>query len=196
MVALWSKEYFGSEWCTAELSQLHLREGHAEPGEMLDLVVPVIIHDGDAFPPAFARIQARGIQRYASPWPAPNTPDEQRLSEELRTLATAVAHAIDRAPNHDPGWERLSIAQFRAEFADVVARQVTVPTLGLPADVDVRALAAAGETTPWPGGTTGWSRPGQGCGSGSAGTGSSSTGASTSARWRRADPMRTSRPRT
>jgi hypothetical protein len=133
MVALWSKEYFGSEWCTAELSQLHLRDGHAEPAETLHLVVPVIIHDGDAFPPAFARTQARGIQRYTSPWPAPNTPDEQRLPEELRTLATAVAHAIDRAPNHDPGWERLSIAESRAEFADVVARQVTVPTLGLPA---------------------------------------------------------------
>lgn len=117
MVCLWSREYFRSEWCAQELSHMLARRAStAGSGMPLPLVIGVVIHDGEDIPHGVADIQRFPIQKYASPWIQQRSPNAERLSEQIRELASSVGKACASAPDHDPEWRRLATAQFRSLF--------------------------------------------------------------------------------
>jgi hypothetical protein len=68
LVALWSKEYFSSDWCVAELTQMLTREESVRvSGSDPRLVLATVIHDGEDFPASVADIQRFDIQSHANP---------------------------------------------------------------------------------------------------------------------------------
>jgi hypothetical protein len=130
MVCLWSMEYFGSEWCKAELSHmLARREAAARRGDPPPLVVAVVIH-GKRFPDELSDIQQFPIQKYANPWLARGSQNEQELSEKIKLLALHVAHALEQVPEYDASWRDLAVQSFESIFRRDVATQRQPPSLG------------------------------------------------------------------
>jgi hypothetical protein len=131
MLCLWSREYFGSDWCLAELAHmLARRDAVAElTGASPPLLLPAVIHDGEHISPELGDIQRLNIQPFANPWMAAGSPAAEELSNHIRKFATHVAHAIEGAPDHDPGWSKLATDEF-VEVYRRTSRQRTVPSLG------------------------------------------------------------------
>lgn len=131
LLCLWSREYFGSDWCLAELGHMLARRsavaGAADRPP--PLIVAAVIHDGEDVAPQLSDIQRYDIQQYANPWIAKGSPTAEELSNRVRILASHVAHALRQAPGHDAGWAGLATEQ----FIDLHRRRVlqrTVPSLG------------------------------------------------------------------
>lgn len=56
VLALWSPEYFYSEWCQIEWRSFHSRNSN--------LVIPISVHDGSSFPGEAARLQFEDFSDY------------------------------------------------------------------------------------------------------------------------------------
>ncbi|MEU4446735.1 toll/interleukin-1 receptor domain-containing protein [Actinosynnema sp. NPDC050801] len=117
MLCLWSREYFASPWCRAELGHMLARRraagGSREP---LPLILAAVLHDGKDFPGELGDIQHFPLQDCASPWIAEGSPKAEVLSDKVMKLAADLSHAIDRAPAHDPKWRELAIDEFTGLF--------------------------------------------------------------------------------
>lgn len=130
MIALWSREYFTSSWCQAELAQMLARvESLREGGRRAHLILAAIIHDGDAIPHELMRTQYVEIRQYANPWMTQNSEKARELAEILKQFAVHVGHAITKAPSFDPEWRTLAIERFTQTFEDHPTDQLTVPSL-------------------------------------------------------------------
>lgn len=130
MVCLWSTEYFASPWCQAELGlMMARREITRQPSGPLPLILAMVIHDGDNFSPALDDIQRLSIKEYANPWLARDSPNAERLSEQIRKFSAHVSHALQRAPACDPSWPGLAVDSFIRLF-ERRAVQHDVPSLG------------------------------------------------------------------
>ncbi|CCH30592.1 TIR domain-containing protein [Actinosynnema sp. NPDC047251] len=117
MVCLWSREYFASDWCKAELGHmLARRNAVSRLNDPLPLVLAVVIHDGKDFPVLLGEIQQFPLQDCASPWIAAGSPKAELLSDKVMKLAGDVRQAIERAPEHDPAWRDLAIDEFTGLF--------------------------------------------------------------------------------
>lgn len=134
MVCLWSREYFTSEWCLAELAHMLARRDAvaARTGAPPPLVLPAVIHDGEHIAPELGDIQRLEIQRYANPWIATGSPTAEELSNRIRVFAGHVAHALAQTPEHDAAWAGLATGDFVERYRRS-ARQTAVPSLGRPA---------------------------------------------------------------
>jgi hypothetical protein len=130
MVCLWSKEYFSSPWCLAELGHMAARRQSVGPPDApLPIIIAVVIHDSERISPHLQDIQRFGIQDYANPWLARDSPKAEELSERIRVLARHVAHALERAPEYDTHWTELAVEEF-IELFRVQSWQQDVPSLG------------------------------------------------------------------
>ena len=130
MVCLWSREYFSSLWCMAELGQMVARRQSVGPSASpLPIVIAVVIHDSESISPQLTDIQRFGIQEYANPWMARDSPKAEELSERIRVLARHVAHALARVPEHDPRWLELASNDF-VDRLKTQNWQDDVPSLG------------------------------------------------------------------
>jgi hypothetical protein len=130
MVCLWSKQYFSSQWCTAELSHmLARRKITATPFGLRPLILAAVIHDGEELDPSLAEIQRFPLQKYSNPWIGKGSPAAEQLSMELEEFSRHVAHALDRAPDHDPKWLDLATDEFSAIFG-ARTNQYALPRLG------------------------------------------------------------------
>lgn len=117
MVCLWSREYFRSEWCKEELTQmLARRKSLAGPAGPPPLILAVILHDCQNLDPILADIQRLSLKDYSNPWIAESSLTAERLSEEIERLATAVAHSVALAPDHDESWPELITKEFLRLF--------------------------------------------------------------------------------
>lgn len=117
MVCLWSREYFASDWCKAELGHmLTRRKMVSHPHEPLPLVLAVVIHDGAHFPDELRSIQQFPLQDCASPWIHESSPKAELLSDRVKKLAVEVRNAIERVPEHDPEWRGLAVDEFARLF--------------------------------------------------------------------------------
>ncbi len=98
MVALWSPLYFYSEWCLIEWHSF--RERSVATGR--PVVVPISVHDGEAFPLDAQAIQGPDFSDYviigAGFKETKLYPEFQRA---IRTFATAVARCVRQAPEFD-----------------------------------------------------------------------------------------------
>jgi hypothetical protein len=131
MVCLWSKQYFSSLWCKAELKQMLLRRtaltkpNNAPPR----LIIAVAIDDCDEVHDSISDIQKFPLQEYSDPWIADNSLADYYLSQEIRHLADHVATALLAAPEFDPNWPQ----EVGEDFDEVFINQVSqrdLPSLG------------------------------------------------------------------
>ena len=136
MVAVLSRDYFQSEWCRLELALMHHREktGNlrtaANPG---GLIIPVVIDDGNCFPPEVQAMQAEPLHSFANPFMRPDSPKQEAMAEVLRDkLCTSIERALVSTPTFDPAWEQVAHTQFEAVFQIHMQSQLTVPSLVLP----------------------------------------------------------------
>jgi|APMed6443717190_1056831.scaffolds.fasta_scaffold02420_5 hypothetical protein len=135
MVAVLSRDYFHSEWCRLELSLMHYREkinNLRNEDNPYGLIVPVVIDDGDCFPPEVQMMQGTKLHAYANPFMLPNSPRQEELAEELRNkYCSSIEHSLQRVPLYDPEWEKLAHDKFEEMFKIQVQSQKTLPSLNL-----------------------------------------------------------------
>jgi TIR domain len=130
MVCLWSREYFASEWCAAEMAQmLSRRKALTGPLGPPPLILAAVIHDSKEVHPTLADIQRFPLQDYANPWIAEGSPVAERLSMELEKFAQDVASALEQAPEYDPAWPGLATEEFLRIF-NTKTTQHLPPSLG------------------------------------------------------------------
>jgi hypothetical protein len=132
LVCLWSKQYFSSPWCLAELAHMRAREkacgfGSAERPECL--IVPVVLHDGEDFPPAVRHIQTRDFKEVSNVRMARGSATEEKLADIVRQWVPDVKSAVARALTFDPEWRQIAAHELIETFRQSVAQR-TVPSLG------------------------------------------------------------------
>lgn len=103
LLAVFSRDYFGSDWCTHELDLMHAR-WRCFPTTRL--VIPVIGHDGDLIPDEIARLQPFDLSPFRNTDIQRRTPRFEQFSDAVGKLAPHVAKAIGSAPGFDPAWSQ------------------------------------------------------------------------------------------
>lgn len=101
LLAVFSGDYFGSDWCLHELDLMHGRLLRF-PGSTL--IIPVIGHDGELVPQEIARIQSFDFSPFRNTDIQRRTPRYEQFSDSVRLLARHVAAAIGTAPLYDTSW--------------------------------------------------------------------------------------------
>ncbi len=132
LVPLFSRTYFRSDWCIAELALMRRREdenGYRTTRDRRILIVPAILHDGKQFPADAQRLQALELSPVAGVRIARGSPKYEALDDLVREWVPTVARAIEDAPVFDPRWEDLSVGQFDALFRAQTTR-TTNPRFG------------------------------------------------------------------
>jgi len=110
LVAVWSPQYFASQWCVAEWQSMRHREarlGLALPQAPHGLVYPVVFSDGKSFP-----AEAQAVQRQdLSTLNYPNIEFKQttrylEFVDRMKSICEGLAAWIDErpAPAFDPDW--------------------------------------------------------------------------------------------
>jgi hypothetical protein len=119
MVCLWSREYFTSKWCLAELEHMNERRSSLNGGTgRLPLILGVVIHDGDAVDDDLrvADIQRIDMKDCNDPWMTKDSEMQERLSQKVKDLSESVARAMRQAPDYDPTWETQARQVFEAAY--------------------------------------------------------------------------------
>ena len=111
MVAIWTPDYFHSNWCLSEFhSFLKRQESLANK-----LIIPASFHDGINFPAEAKAIQFEDFTDYASPikafW---DTSDAVEFAKKLRNFSENIASKIRRAPEFDANFPFLSVKNEKA----------------------------------------------------------------------------------
>lgn len=136
IVALWSKTYLNSMWCTCEISHMLEREnktGYRTINKPDGLVFPTIIHDGETMPINLTSIQKIEIQDCFNVKMSPDSPKAEVLSDKLKPLGKAIANAILNAPECEPDWKIDSANAFYQQFyIDAKAQQMSTPKFTQP----------------------------------------------------------------
>lgn len=118
MVAIFSADYFGSDWCLLELDLMLERSTQAAQGRPrhTPLIVPVVVHDGNLIPQEALRIQPMDLAKYRIAHINPDTTDYHEFSKAVGRLAPDVASQIQSAPPFDPQWEDQCRERFNKVF--------------------------------------------------------------------------------
>jgi hypothetical protein len=136
MVAVLSRDYFHSDWCRLELALMHHREKTANlrtPENPWGLIIPVVIDDGNCFPPEVKAMQGEQLHSFANPFMRPDSPKQEAMAEVLRhKLCASIERALAATPAFDPAWEQVAHKQFEGVFKIHMQSQNTVPSLVLP----------------------------------------------------------------
>lgn len=130
MVAVFSRDYFGSAWCIHELDLMLGRSLAVQNPRHSDscLIVPVVVHDGDLIPDKVCRIQPADFKKFRIACVNENTPLYQDFSVAMSVLAPAVKTAIDSAPEYDEKWEVLCKKRFNEIYNSKCNNGVVEPT--------------------------------------------------------------------
>jgi hypothetical protein len=101
LLPVFSRDYFGSDWCIHELDLMH---GRLRQFPQSCLIVPVIGHDGDLIPEEIKRLQSFDLSAFRNTDLQRRTPRFEKFSDSVKDLAPHVATAIGSAPDFDPTW--------------------------------------------------------------------------------------------
>ena len=115
LIALWTRTYFNSVWCTEEMSHMLARErvnGSRTPANNFGLTIPVVLHDGDEFPADLNHIQRLEFQRVYNTRMRRDSPLAEELSDLLGRSAPGIASAIRKAPRWRSSWPKEEAKQF------------------------------------------------------------------------------------
>jgi hypothetical protein len=112
LLAVFSRDYFGSDWCLHELDLMH---GRLTRFEGCRLIIPVIGHDGDLIPNEIARLQTFDLSPFRNTDLQRKTLRFEQFSDAVGKLAPHVARAIASAPTFESSW----VDECRARFDQV-----------------------------------------------------------------------------
>ena len=113
LVCLWSRQYFSSPWCKAELSHMRAREnrcGYSTAQNPAGLILPAIIHDGNDLPAEERITTPLLLADVVNVRMARGSRKAEILAERVARWAPAVANAVRRAPQFDADWQNLAEA--------------------------------------------------------------------------------------
>jgi hypothetical protein len=130
VVAVFSGDYFGSQWCVHELDLILERSSACAAGGKNDprLIVPVVVHDGELIPDPVTRIQPADFSRFRVAFLTETAPLYQDFSMAMRVLSPKVKAAIDLTPPFDAGWIDHHRKRFNDVYAAVIAKTPLPPT--------------------------------------------------------------------
>ncbi|MDB5601447.1 MAG: hypothetical protein JWN71_3491 [Xanthobacteraceae bacterium] len=136
MVAILSRDYFESDWCRLELALMHHREKTSSlrtAANPFGLIIPIVIDDGECFPPEIRAMQSQAMHDFANPFIRIDSPKQEALAEILRVqVCPPIENALSRVPDYDPDWEKIAHEQFEECFRIQIGKQTSVPSLKLP----------------------------------------------------------------
>ncbi|MDV6347147.1 toll/interleukin-1 receptor domain-containing protein [Nitrosomonas sp. Is35] len=136
MVAVLSRDYFQSDWCRLELALMNHREKEGNfrnASNPWGLIIPVVIDDGNCFPPEVQAMQGESLYAFANPFMRPDSPRQEELADVLRNkLCASIEKALTSVPPFDSAWEQIAHEQFEGLFRIQIQSQKTVPSLVLP----------------------------------------------------------------
>jgi hypothetical protein len=136
LIALFCRDYFRSEWCTREISEMYRRErevGFRTTQKPEGLIIPVVIDDGTGYPVEAQAIQAIDIHLFANPFIREDSPKQEMFTEQLREfLCPTIERALSRVPPFDPKWVGRAASEFTELFSIHTKAQTTLPRLEPP----------------------------------------------------------------
>jgi len=115
LVPLWSRQYFNSYWCKAELGHMIRREEICGSSR---LVVPASIHDGNRFPQLAKQRQYKNLNEYVNIRMNPEGITAEKLSRMINDWGPDLENAIRHAPAHNPQWENIAVDECIRLFDD------------------------------------------------------------------------------
>jgi hypothetical protein len=118
VVAIFSGDYFASDWCVHELDLIVQRCART-----YHLIIPTVVHDGEYIPDPVKRLQPLDLSKYRIACMYEHTSDYHDFSKAIRALAPAVRDAINRAPPFQPNW----ITEHQQRFNDVYQASLGSP---------------------------------------------------------------------
>lgn len=131
LVALWTRTYFHSEWCTRELSVMLARERRERfrtrrrPG---GLIFPVVLHDCEQLPTRLVPLQYVAMQECYQVRMARNSQRAQLLEQYIKDrLAPGVASGVAAAPRWRSRWPRTATQLLNSILHKTPPRQDQVP---------------------------------------------------------------------
>lgn len=134
MIPILCPNYFHSDWCRLELALMHHREkqlGYRTPANPNRLILPMVLNDGNCFPPEVQAMQSKAIHAFANPFMRTDSPRQEEFAECLRKWCPCIEQTLETVPAYDPSWETLAHDQFKETFRIAVAKQKTLPSLSL-----------------------------------------------------------------
>jgi hypothetical protein len=134
MVALFSRNYFQSEWCRNELAAMMCRARRLQEHGLDDQVVfPLAIHDchDESDLPAVVRpIQILRIHRYADPFMHPESALREDLSRALQPFCAQIARRVEQTDDATYLWPLADDTEFRNLLQLSPRVQTAIPMLG------------------------------------------------------------------
>lgn len=130
LVAIFSADYFGSDWCIHELD-LMLERCQSIPdatAEDARLIIPVIVHDGELIPQPVKRLQPARLEQYRIAHINRDTHDYHNFSKEIQALSPMIAAAIRNAPEFEDHWVEHYKTRFNTIFENAERKAHTPPT--------------------------------------------------------------------
>lgn len=111
--------YFSSEWCLRELWTFIERErmtGFATIERPTSLFIPVVLHNGDAFPSYIRERQWVDLREYFLSSPAFSQSERYvEFETTVRRLGQDVVHIAITAPPYDPAWHEVPVSTPKPE---------------------------------------------------------------------------------
>jgi hypothetical protein len=128
LLAIFSADYFGSDWCVHELDLMLGRSG--VPGSMVAprQIIPTVVHDGNLIPDPVRQIQPRDFSAWRIAHINRNSPVYQDFSVAMRDLAPHIRQAIELAPPFDPTWINVCEQRFDDVFRSTTVGSRLLPT--------------------------------------------------------------------
>lgn len=108
MIALWSRNYFHSEWCRRELAALLARMDRFRGEGLADhLVFPLVLHDCETkedVPEVVGTMQRTPLGKLAEPFMCSGSRLDQALSRLVRKVCEQAGPAIGAVPDSSYRW--------------------------------------------------------------------------------------------
>ena len=111
LVALFSRQYFASPWCTAELGHMLARETMCQYRTLqrpAGLIVPAHVHDGEDVPELVSKILTLDLAPFVNVRAARGSALLEGLAQMIDNWAGHIEQAINDAPPCDPNWPTLA----------------------------------------------------------------------------------------
>ncbi len=131
LIALWTKTYLNSNWCTAEMSHMLKREfdcGYRQDQNSNGLVIPVIVHDGETLPPPLLIGQTLDIKDCFNSRMSIDSPKAEVLADRIKEAAVGIAHQIMNVPKWKEDWNIDARNNFYTQYyKNFEPTQIVVP---------------------------------------------------------------------